>query len=331
MSTQKPSAPSFGQRLGRAFLALIRAIVLLLIIVAIGALLVWSLPRLYTRFILPVQEHSAQIQDLQDQQDQLAAQLIEQNADLLERIQSLEEQRDSDKQTIDELNARIRSLKDNLDSLTQQQEASQADLKNLQTQLDGLSQTLNALEAQYAALQESINANQEELTLLGDYLTSQEAPLAVMYREVQLVKAMELLTRGRLSLELGDAGQARGEVEDARALLLDLRAFTFGEQTEALDAIIERLDLTLEDFDKAPSLVPNDLENVWQLLLAGLPGNTLPPATSLQIVLTPSVEISATTGYPPEPGEEITATLPLTGEQDTAPPPEATPEPTAYP
>ncbi len=331
MSTQKPPAPSFGQRIGRAFLAFVRAIVVLLILVAIGALLVWSLPRLYTQFILPVQEHGARIEDLQTQQDELAAQLTEQNAALLERIQTLEEQRDSDKQTIDELNARIRALNDDLGNLTRQQEASQAALENLQQDLDALTQTLDALESQYAALQESVDANQEGLTLLSDYLTSQEAPLAVVYREVQLVKAMELLTRSRISLELSDAGQARSAVEEARALLLDLRTFTFGAQTEALDAIIERLDLTLDDFGKAPSLVSNDLESAWQLLLAGLPDNTLPPAGSLQIVVTPSVEISTTMGYPPEPGEEITVTVPLTDEQESAPPAEATPEPTAYP
>ncbi len=331
MSAQKPSAPSFGQRVGKAFLALIRAILLLLIVVAIGALLVWSLPRLYTQFILPVQEHTARIEDLQTQQDDLAAQFVEQNAALLERIQALEEQQDGDKQTIDELNAQIRALQDRLDDFARQQETSQAELENLRQDLDALTVTLDALDAQYAALEKGINNNREGLTLLSDYLTSQEAPLAVVYRQVQLVKAMEQLTRSRLSLELGDAGQARSGVEDARALLLDLRAFTFGAQTDAVDAIIERLDLTLQDFDKSPSLVLNDLENAWQLLMAGLPDNTLPPATSLQIVVTPSVEISATTGYPPEPGEEITVTVPLTDEQESAPPAEATPEPTAYP
>jgi uncharacterized coiled-coil protein SlyX len=261
----------------------------------------------------------------------MAQQLIEQNAGLLERIQSLEQQQDTDKQTIDELNARIRTLQAELDDLSNQGEASLAQLENLHKQLDALGQSLDDLEIRYAALQRETDVAQENLTLMSDYLLSQEAPLAVMYREVQLVKGMELLTRSRISLEMGDAGQARRDVQEARTLLLNLRSFTFGDQTLVLDTIIERLDLALEDFDRAPTLVSNDLENAWQLLLAGLPDNALPSASTLQIIVTPAVDLSSTLGYPPEPGEEITATVPLSVEEENALPPAVTPEPTAYP
>jgi len=302
---------------------LLRALLLLILLAAFGAFLFWSLPRLYNAFVLPVQEHSVRIQDLQAQQDQLAAQLAEQNTALIARIQELEAARDTDKQTIAELSARLDALDADLAALSTAQQASEGQLAAYQQSLQALQADLDALDAQLAALQTGLQGAQESLTLMSDYLASQDAPVTVLYRDVQMVKAMELLTRSRIFLVRNDMGKARQDVQDAYDLLAELRPLTYGDQQVALDDILARLDLVLQDFTRNPALLQDDMESAWRLLLDGLPGNTLPAAGGLQIVVTPSVEISPTLDFPPEPGETITGT-----ESITITP---TPEPTAAP
>ncbi len=324
MSAQIPSPPpTFGQRLFDAFMRLLRALLLLIVLAAFGAFLFWSLPRLYNAFVLPVQEHGVRIEDLQAQQDQLAAQLTEQNTALMARIQELEAARDADKQTIAELSARLETLNADLSALSAAQQAAEGQLETYQQSLSALQSDLDALDAQLTTLQADLQTAQESLTLMGDYLASQDAPVTVLYREVQMVKAMELLTRSRIFLVRNDMGKARQDVQDAYDLLAELRPLTYGEQQAALEDILTRLDLVLQDFTRNPALLQDDMESAWRLLLDGLPGNSLPAAGSLQIVVTPSVEISATLGFPPEPGETITGTESITVT--------LTPEPTAAP
>ncbi len=324
MSAQPPSPPpTFGQRLFDAFMRLLRAFLLLIVLAAFGAFLFWGLPRLYNAFVLPVQEHGMRIEDLQAQQDQLAAQLTEQNTALMARIQELEAARDADKQTIAELNARLEALNADLSALSAAQESAQGDLETYRRSLETLQSDLDALDAQLAALQSGLQTAQESLTLMGDYLASQDAPVTVLYREVQMVKAMELLTRSRIFLARDDLGKARQDVQNAYDLLAELRPLTYGEQQTALDDILARLDLVLQDFTRNPALLQDDMESAWRLLLAGLPGSVLPAERSLQIVVTPSVEISSALGFPPEPGETITGTEGITVT--------VTPAPTAAP
>ncbi|GAB4520971.1 MAG: hypothetical protein Fur0018_01050 [Anaerolineales bacterium] len=308
MSHATPSTLTFGQRLWAAFVVLLRGVFLLVIMLAFGLLLYWSLPRIYTNFIQPVQEHSAQIEDLQTQQDQLAQQLIEQNATLGERIQTLETQNDLNRQTIANLNAQIEALNAELQKTVAAQETSAGRILTLRQYVESLDKSLQPWEARFSALEQQITTQQEGLTLLSNYLMSTEAPLTTLYREVQLVKAMQLLTRSRVSIELGDTGLARQDVQAAYDLLAALRPIVFGDQTPALEAILTRIELTLNDFDAAPSLVPNDLENAWQLLLAGLPDNSLPVQNNLQIVVTPELTFTETVEIQPEPTESVAPT-----------------------
>ncbi len=321
MSTSTPPTPTFGQRLWIAFTTLLRAVLLLVILVIFGLFLYWSLPRIYNNFILPVQQHGAQIEDLQTQQDYLTAQLVEQNTALSERIQTLETQNDLNRQTIADLKAEIAHLNDELQKANTAQETSASHILTLRQYVETLDKNLQALEPRLNDLEQQIAAQQEGLTLLSDYLLSQEAPLLTLYREVELVKAMQLLTRSRISLELGNTGLARQDVQAAYDLLAGLRPIVFGDQVSALEDILNRLELTLNDFTTAPSLVPNDLENAWQLLQAGLPDNTLPSVTSLQIVVTPEMPLTDT----------ITETVELEPEPTESPTPEATPEVTPTP
>lgn len=321
MSTSTPPTPTFGQRLWAAFATLLRAVLLLVILVVFGWFLYWSLPRIYNNFILPVQQHGAQIEDLQAQQDYLTAQLAEQNTALSERIQTLETQNDLNRQTIADLKAEITRLNDELQKASTAQETSAGRILTLRQYVETLDKNLQALEPHLNDLEQQIATQQEGLTLLSDYLRSQESPLPTLYREVELVKAMQLLTRSRISLELGNTGSARQDIQAAYDLLAGLRPIVFGDQVPALEGILNRLNLVLDDFTADPNLVPNDLENAWQLLQAGLPNNNLSSATDLQIVVTPEMPLTGT----------ITETVELEPEPTESPTPEATPEATSTP
>ncbi len=82
--------PSFLSRLGRAFVnflrALLRLIVILLVIGGIGAALYYGLPFLNEKLIVPVEQNSAQIDQLASEVEALQTQLTETNG----RVEALE-------------------------------------------------------------------------------------------------------------------------------------------------------------------------------------------------------------------------------------------------
>lgn len=96
------SGPGFGQRVSRFFGFLLRSILVLTILAAIGVGLYFGLPLVYQKYILPVQENTNQVEQL----EKLQAQSEKIIADLQIRLSELESEQARQSEMLETLGAR---------------------------------------------------------------------------------------------------------------------------------------------------------------------------------------------------------------------------------
>jgi hypothetical protein len=226
--------PGFGQRLGRAFVGFLKFLFVLLIIAVIfggiGAGLYFGLPYLHTAYVVPVNQNTARIAQVAEQQAQ--------------------------------------------DRLTLQ-----AEIANLKTEIVDLQGRDLKFETQVAEIEKSVAGHTAALAQLEEMQSTldqaadqQRAGLnAELSRQIELTRAIELLSRARLYLSQSNFGQARQDVLLARDLLAGLKDDFAEAERAPLDAALFRLDLVLENLPGFPVIAVDDLNIAWNLLVLGEP------------------------------------------------------------
>jgi hypothetical protein len=207
--------------------------------------------------------------------------------------------------------------------LQSRQEQTEQDLTDLQARLDAMEagqdqngETFTDLDQRLSDIENEVQARTESLETLEGMVSElegkNEANAAELERQINTLKAMELLSRARLSMYQSNFGLAKQDVQIARDLLADVQQAAPPDETKELDAVILRLDLTLSNLPDFPVAASDDLDIAWQILLGGLPKVT--PTVSA----TPS---PALTSSPTPDASDVTIT----------PTPQATTQPTATP
>ena len=301
--------PNFGDRAANAFLAFIRFLVRLLLILALAALLAagvyYGLPALYRQYVQPLQTKVTQLASTQAAQLQNNQQLAQRVDELQNRLNNLETQGDTGKQSIS-------SLQTSLDNIQSTQQANLAAAEGIQAtasgQIDDVNASMNALETQVAELSTSVARTNREFQSVTNRLQTADTPVAELSNELQLVKAMELLTRSRISLISNNLGLAQQDIGAARDLLTSLKSQVPVYQVDALNTISSRLDTAYSNLPDSPVLAADDLEIAWKLLLQGLPGESAGTPGVASETSTSGTGLYATT---PQPTIEGTATLNL--------------------
>ena len=315
-----PAGPSFGRRLLLALGKLAKFTLRLIFVVVIGGLLglgiYWAasygVATVNQQVFQPIQNHAQQLEDLESRYAQDYGRLNERTQALQEQTQALQEQ-------IDALESQENATSEGLEALESQLMASEALLAEMQATLETAQENLDALESEQttlkpdvaqletalAELETSMEALTEDVAQAVDNVETlsvtvkDEAPLVAVRIEVQLLKAMELLTRARVQLAQDNTGTAKTEVQEARNLLVNLGTTLPEDQQKALAAIVQRLELGMANLPNAPRLAADDLEVASQLLVKGLPGQS---TTLLSPLTTPPLTTT----------ETLTTTLPLT-------------------
>ncbi len=285
-----PTRLSFGRRLWLVFKKLVlftlRTIATLVFLAALAAAIYFGGPILIEEYLLrDVRVNQADIQDLQSQfeaHENLVTQHLEQ---LQGRLDDLEIQSDTHKQSIDDLRSQLSTLDDALQlqassleelaSLQVAVEELQASVDTLSEQLDDHTATFDDIHAEITSLQEALEVQQSGLETLGADLQSQ-ATLDAVQQQLELLKTMELLTRARLNLAADNLGLAREDLQAAIDGLTALKATLSEEQASYLDAVIQRLEQATANLAENPSLSEQDLEIAWQLLYQGFPQEASP-------------------------------------------------------
>lgn len=252
----------------------------LLLVIVLGALLGLAVYTgtvyLYQQAIVPAQESAARLDLLETRQVISRQEMDDQLKQITARLNTLESQRSLDSESLAEL---------------------QGDVTSLQARLEEQNSTLkqlNELQTDIASLERLVPYHSTQVMGLYATLNAPDTPLEELSRQVQVLKAMQLLNRSRLLMLQNNWGQAETDVDNARQVLIALQAEAPDYQQETLRRWIQRLDLVLASLPETPVLAADDLEIAWRLLAAGLPakGETLTPQPTAY--LTSSAKPSAT-------------------------------------
>ena len=143
------TGPSFGQTLWRVLVFLFNLLVIIVILSALAAAVYFGWPIVYSEYILPVQNHTSQITQLQQDQQQTNTQL----AGLATQLASGATQAASQAQTIGGLGSRLDTLETEINTHTQSlaaleemQSTLQSDKQNLNAELDRQIKVLRGME-----------------------------------------------------------------------------------------------------------------------------------------------------------------------------------------
>lgn len=315
MPTPQPVSTGFTTALVAFFRGLVRLIMILFLGALIGVGSYFGVPSLERRFVQPVEENTAQLVRLETDQGQFAALVDERMAVILARLESLETQGDRNRENFSEIEARFVTQEDELENLARDNQERLQALDALESQLAALQSTLDEMDASYEDQVQASATQQAVIDRMIGSLVQRAADVQSLRNDIQLVKALELLTRARLALARSDTPSALEEVRAAQALLRRLQETVLPFQWETLAAIQTRLELAFVNLTESPLLAIEDLEIAWQLLLRGLPGQPGETPALLDAQETPS----------PEASPSVTPAGPTTGALPGTPTPSATP------
>ena len=323
MTTQVEDKPGFGKRLLHGLGWFLKFLLRLVFVVIIGAGLglgvylaaVYGVQLFDTQLMQPIRDNSQRIDDLQtfrmSDEETLELRLVT----MQKQVDALIAQGDNQREYLDSMDSRLADAEDAVDDALANVETAQADLLTLTAEtddlpprLDELDDALEVLELASEDLLETLGAVETELTEIAGKVDDDSA-LTVMQYDVMMLKAMESLTRARLFLSQDNVGLASEEIIGARDTLLILKGMVPDFQKDAVQAILQRLDLSRDNLTSAPSIAVDDLEAAWQLLLIGL------PLTALEV--TPSDTLTATGTLTVTP--VITGTVVLTATEVITP------------
>jgi hypothetical protein len=249
---QVRTGPSFGERLGRFLRFLVRLFLVIIVGAAIGVGLYFGLPWLYQRYVVPVEQNTSNLVELQSRQEQTEQQLV----DLQSKLQMLATVQDQHDQSLTDLDQRLGEVEKEITPHTE---------------------SLSALEKIQADLQQQNKSASAELE-----------------RQIDLLKAMELLSRARLFMYQSNFGLARQDVQIARDLLATVQPDAPKPLATELEAVILRLDMTSSNLPDFPVAASDDLDIAWQILLAGLPESTPTPTPTQAGAASPTPEAAVT-------------------------------------
>lgn len=287
MSTEQKTRPSFWSRLGRAFVNILRFLLILALIAAIAAGIYFGMPYLYEKFIIPVETNTARLSEVESKSAADVEQLASQVSALQARLSELETRQTDSAQELAELQGQVEVI----NSAIEAQSETLKNLESMQNSLDALA----AVSAEHDVLQ-----------------AGYQSALADLQRQVSLSRSIELLSRARLYLSQSNFGLAREDVQAARDLLVSLGSNMPAEKTAALQGVIFRLELALENLPSFPVVAVDDVDIAWQLLINDLPDvpeEMLVPEQPIQtpvpeqVVETAAIEQAIGT---PTPGADIT-------------------------
>jgi chromosome segregation ATPase len=250
MTIDSPSAPAAPDErpptlATRVWRITVRVLLAALIGVGLGAAAYYGAPALYRQYIEPVRVNTERLAELE---------------------QAMTQAQGAARQQSEAAAARMAEIETSLAAQTEALAELRADVDGLQSGLTQQDRRLDTLEA----LSDRVDEVQSDLeTTAGQIASLQgvDAPVQRLGRQLQMIRAMELLIRARLWLNQSNLGLAEDEMQTAQEILSDLAATSPADEAVTLAAIDARLDQALANLSRAPVVAADDLEIAWELLL----------------------------------------------------------------
>ena len=209
---------------------------------------------------------------------------------------------------VEQNTAQVRELQSRQEQTEQKLADLQASLETMETGQGQSAKSLTEVDQRVSDIEKEITARTKSLTELEDMqaeLQAQnQAVSAELKRQINLLKAMELLSRARLSMYQSNFGLAKQDVQIGRDLLATVQPDAPAPLGDELEAVVQRLDMTLSNLPNFPVAASDDLDIAWQILLAGLPQATptLSPTPTPAGTLSPTPEATEATSTPTPQG-----------------------------
>ena len=239
-----PNKMGWGSRLLRI---LLRFLVVIVVGAAIGIGAYYGVPAIYRDFIEPIQSNSGRIAALEESIARVQVDFREKNSELTSVFAQVEGEVAQQREDLSELTAGEEGLSSRVEDLAKALE----DNQRWSARIDDLEERHRTLDARFSSLEESLDG--------------EDLPYDRLEVQIQLLRAMELVTRARFWMIQGNLGKASDDLTIAKGVLESLEADTLEE--ESLLVIIDRLDQVLLEISLNPIIAADDLEIVWQLLL----------------------------------------------------------------
>jgi len=247
------TSPGPGDRMAtfvlRVFRFIVRLFLVALVGAALGAAAYYGAPALYRNYIEPVQTNSQRITELENAMKQDQSDSRSRVAEVGECFAEIEGRQAEQLESLSEMQAET----ENLQAMLKQQDIVINDVEYLTGRLD--------------ALQADLQKTADAVEALETSLSGTDAPIQRLERQLQLVRAMELLTRARLWLIQDNFGLASEDIQAAIKAVENLAESAPEEEVEALQIIIERLNLALQALPYSPVTAADDLEIAWKLIV----------------------------------------------------------------
>lgn len=175
-------------------------------------------------------------------------------------------------------NTFLRPVENNTTQLSQVAARQASDTQRLEGEITTLQARITGLETRADAVDKALAAHDVTLTNLNTLqnelkqaLSDQEShQAAALSYQVDLLRAVNYLSRSRLYLSESNFGLARADALSARNLLASLQASAPAEQAYALNEALNRLDLALANLPAYPVVAVYDIDIAWQYLADGL-------------------------------------------------------------
>lgn len=292
MSDQIPSEPQRKSCLERVFIFFIRLLFAFVVGIAIGVGIYFGVQLLYSEYQSLTQDYDSRISALETSQSESNQQIIDRLSGFQTRLETLEIQGDTQKNTIADLESQLDSydefrsyqatvvagqqetitiLQDTIFALQDEYSTVQTDLDSLESSISGFQEDLQAIETSTKELSDSVNENQAAIGTINETLMVIDTRMLELEYKMAFLQAMEYLTRARLNLVQGNLTLARSDIEATRTLLVVLQEQLPPLQAAYVGDIISAIDDTLTFLPGAPLTAADKLEGVWQMLAAGLP------------------------------------------------------------
>ena len=265
---EKPTR-SFLSRLRRAYVILLRVLLILTLIAGIVAAFYYGVPYFYQKVILPIEDNTAHLSEIEKAQSTDVEQLTGQIADLQSRLSALETRQTVNAQAIAELGGQLDAL---------------------DTAVATHTESLEQLEAMHVQLETLANSTAGQAALLSDLRTN-----------ILISRSIEMLSRAHLYLSQSNFGMAEQDVMAVRDLLKSLQEQNLFDESSTLKSVLMQLELALDNLPDFPVVAADNVDIAWQLLVDSWPGqaNTAPVTDNNAAAPTSGAEVAptATPGY----------------------------------
>jgi chromosome segregation ATPase len=253
MATEAQTQPDFWSRLGRGagrfFGLLLRLLFVVLLAVAIGAGVYFGLPALYRSLVQPVQNHTTQIQLLNNRMDNLATSFDGAQSVQDQRLTTLETSGDDQRQRLGAAETGLGDVKTALADETASRAELVKQVAELQAQLEAQAETAKALRSDLDELKPQVSAS--------------TASLAALQQQMGLLHLQNGLLQARLQVVYENLGDARQLLATSAS---ELKAFIQEPKllpADAQAALVLRVTTAEALIQQQPASALTELESVW--------------------------------------------------------------------